>query len=152
MKNIASIPPTRSLKGRILLGAQITYYDDWPYKIIYASDGIEGSTLMKHLSSFYKKNPNIKFSRRPNVIHVAGKYLIVRHREGVFVRSARDQTRRYSLKSGEFTIMKAPYADVQALLLVIAELQQAAVGSAYVYYQYSEMMNEIMKFQAISRK
>jgi hypothetical protein len=47
-------------------------------EIVYASDGISESTLFQHLNDFYTANPSIPVHRRPNVVHVVGKYLIRR--------------------------------------------------------------------------
>jgi hypothetical protein len=45
LAGIARIPPTGPLAGRVTLGFAIRNYDDWPYKIIYASDGISCRVL-----------------------------------------------------------------------------------------------------------
>jgi hypothetical protein len=47
-------------------------------EIVYASDGISESTLFQHLNDFYTANPSIPVHRRSNVVHVVGKYLILR--------------------------------------------------------------------------
>jgi len=85
---IATIPPTKPLEKRVTLGISIKNYDDWLYKIIYASEGIEGKTILQHLVEYYSANPQIPITRRPNLIHVAGKYVIFRVVEGMAVGSA----------------------------------------------------------------
>ena len=37
LSGIAAIPPSASLEGRVSFALSIKNYDDWPYKIIYAS-------------------------------------------------------------------------------------------------------------------
>jgi hypothetical protein len=80
---IASIPPTEPLENRVPFTLNISNYDDWPYKIIYASNGLSSETVLTHLTDFYINNPNIPVGRRPNVIHVAGKYVIFRADAGM---------------------------------------------------------------------
>ena len=70
----SSIPETGSLEKRILPFIKIPNYEDWPVKILYASDGVKYETLLKHINSFYDENSDIPLYRRPNYIHVAGKY------------------------------------------------------------------------------
>ena len=62
-----------SLGDRVSFALSIPNYDDWPYKIIYASDGISVESLLGHLNNYYHSNPNIPLGRRPNIIHVSGK-------------------------------------------------------------------------------
>jgi len=50
----------------------VLHYDDWPYKILYASAEISANSLMRHLEAFYEANPSIPHTRRPHIIHVAG--------------------------------------------------------------------------------
>ncbi len=83
LENIASIPPTRSLDGRINPLLKCPNYDDWPFKIVYAPNGIAPGTLLTHLNEFYVANPQIPFSRRPNLIHVAGSCLLFRAQGGM---------------------------------------------------------------------
>ncbi len=77
-------------------GFNIKNYEDWPLKIIYATDGIKYETLLTHLTDFYINNPKVHPNRRPNFIHVSGKYLIVRAWDGM---SSHDQ------KTGKTTVL-----------------------------------------------
>lgn len=47
------------------------------YKIIFAFDGIDSDSVGKILGEYFEKN-DVPISRRPNLIHVAGKYAIIR--------------------------------------------------------------------------
>ena len=80
---IASIPPTSPLDGRLLPLAQVEDYDDWPLKVIYASKGISAKKLFMHLFAFYHLRPHIRINRRPNIIHVAGEYVMLRTARGM---------------------------------------------------------------------
>lgn len=49
LAGIASIPPTESLEGRVPFTLTISNYDDWPYKVVYASNGLAAETILGHL-------------------------------------------------------------------------------------------------------
>ena len=82
---ISSIPPMESLGKRISPLVKMKNYDDWPFKIIYASSGINGQTILSHIQDYYIKYPGIPLNRRPHIIHVAGQYVIVRITDGMQV-------------------------------------------------------------------
>ncbi len=103
LTGIARIPPTSSLEGRVSLTLSIPNYEDWPYKIIYASDGIAATTLMQHLNDFYNEHESIPLSRRPNVIHVSGKYVIFRVTTGMNIWDSNLQM-QVPLEEGSFRI------------------------------------------------
>lgn len=137
---IASIPQMRSLEGRLNPLTHLSGYDDWPYKIIYATDGLQGETLVEHLYAFYDKHGNIPVTRRPNIIHVAGKYIIIRAIEGMSVRDPSAGERELEL--GEFMLV-ARDSDLQGILWVLDEIQKKASGSAHILYSYSDMINKV---------
>ena len=93
LDNIASIPPTRPLEGRVNILFQIKHYDDWPIKIIYASNGIAPETLLEHLTQYYQDHPDIPINRRPNYIHVAGMCFIVRVQEHMYIYDNNNKTK-----------------------------------------------------------
>ena len=67
LEGIASIPPMESLEDRVPPTIRIPNYDDWPYKIIYASNGIGMQTLLGHIQNYYAQHPNIPINRRPHI-------------------------------------------------------------------------------------
>lgn len=81
-------------------------WDSWPFKIILAFNGAELSTLQKHISDFYKQNPDISVARRPNVIHVLGKYILMRMHRGLTVCEA-DGTQAIRQPALETSILSA---------------------------------------------
>lgn len=83
LEGIASIPPTRPLTGRINPQLKCNDYDNWPLKIVYASQGIAPATLLSHVEEFYLAHSAVPLSRRPDFIHVAGSCLIARAQEGM---------------------------------------------------------------------
>jgi len=140
LAGIASIPPTKSLDGRLSLGVQITGYDDWPYKIVYSSDGLKGATILEHLKTYYDQHPEIPISRRPNIIHVAGKYVIVRAMKGMKIN--KPGMEEITPEIGTFAYLDRD-ADLQAILWVLHSLQQKASHSAEISYNYLHYMKKI---------
>lgn len=139
---IASIPPTESLEGRLSFAVEISNYDDWPYKIIYASDGIAGTTLLQHLQDFYEANPGIPVTRRPHLIHVAGKYVIIRAVAGFMLGTGRpgEPPRRPEANSFHL-ISRTP--DLQGILWALNSLQQNAQASTEILFSYAELINKV---------
>jgi hypothetical protein len=141
LTGIASIPPTDAIEGRVSFGLSITNYDDWPYKIIYASDGIAPETLLGHLNNYYVSNPNIPIGRRPNVIHVSGKYVIFKAIAGMSVWDVNKQENE-TLEAGTFRHFTRD-SDLQGILWVLDGLQQRATASTHILYFYGDIMNQV---------
>ena len=141
LENLASIPPMQPLDGRIPHTVRLTGYEDWPYKIIYASSGIMVATLLQHIKDFYKERKYIPITRRPNLIHVAGKYAIFRVKEGLTIGNS-DGSAFSAPAVGEFhPIWKDP--DVKALVWAINELQKNAFASTQIFFKYDNIVNKI---------
>jgi hypothetical protein len=86
LDGIASIPRNQPpephavshLAKLIGVEIEITDYDDWPYKIVFACDGVSWEKLYEHLSEWSLQNPSVPISRMPNCFHVLGKYVVAR--------------------------------------------------------------------------
>ena len=144
LKGIASIPPTKSLEKRVNPMLKIGGYDDWPYKIIYASGGLADSTILAHIDEFYDENPQIPLSRRPDIIHVAGKYVIFRIKKEMSVMDIKSGSTP-EVEVGKFkSITRNP--DLHAMIWTIDELQKKAWLSSQIIYEYSEMINKILVY------
>jgi hypothetical protein len=144
LSGIASIPNTKPIEQRITLGLQINNYDDWPLKIIYATNGLEHMTILNHIKDYYDvQNPGIPTNRRPDVIHVAGKYVIFRITKGQHVIDMNDEKKKIEqVKEGTFySFITNP--DLQAMTRIIADLQERAYATNHIRYDYSEMFNKI---------
>jgi hypothetical protein len=139
----ASIPPTKPLGTRVLPLAQIAGYDDWPLKVVYATDGIAWQTLMSHIDEFYRDNPTIPINRRANFIHVAGQYYIARGLPGMTV-SSRQTGQSRPFGTGEFVAF-TDHPDLGALAWVMNRLQQNATASSYIIFSYAELTNRLVK-------
>ena len=140
---IASIPPTAPLDGRIAFGVKLGSYDDWPFKVIYASDGIAMDTLMRYLDEFYLAHPQIPLTRRPNVIHVCGKYFISRARPGLSSIVDRETNVQTSIPFGRF-IASTENPDLQGIVRVLEAIQERATASTHILYSYWELVNKVV--------
>lgn len=139
---IASIPHTSNLNGRLIPGVDVHDYDDWPLKIVYASDGISPKKLLMHLFAFYHLRPEIPVHRRPNIIHVAGKYVLLRT-----VKNMKDATSEHygtdsKLQMGNYNVITVG-ADLQGIQWAIQGLQEKALASSFIIFNYGEMINKI---------
>lgn len=141
LDGIAKIPPTEPLDGRINFTLKIQNYEDWPFKIIYASDGITASTIMQHIAEFYAENQDIPISRRPNVIHVSGKYVIFRMTDDMRIWDV-EQQKDVPAEPGEFSLFTAD-PDLQGILNVLDQLQMRAVASTHIIYSYINLINRV---------
>lgn len=79
LENVASIPNGTILNdvnsdGRINLSG----LNDGPIKVIFALDGVRSDTMASYLHDFYNDNPDIPNNKKPNYIHILGKYTLVR--------------------------------------------------------------------------
>jgi hypothetical protein len=136
LANLASIPPTGPLQGRVLPLLNISNYEDWPFKIVYASNALAADTILGHLHSYYADHAHILESRKPNLIHVAGKYLIFRSQGAETLDGMRQ------LKKGEFVILGGS-PDVQAITWTIDGIQARALAAAFIIFRYNFLINKV---------
>ena len=109
-------------------------------KIIYASYRLKEDTIMNHLNNFYNLNPQIPIYRRPDIIHVAGKYVILRIKEGMSIK--KPDGSNHDTKKGKFHIFNTN-PDRQAIVWTLNELQKKATTSNHINFNYSEIINKI---------
>ncbi|OFZ99643.1 MAG: hypothetical protein A3H35_06735 [Betaproteobacteria bacterium RIFCSPLOWO2_02_FULL_62_17] len=138
---IASIPPTRSLEGRINMQLRIKNYDDWPLKIVYATNGIAPETLLAHINDYYATNPAIPLNRRPHFIHIVGSCLIFRALEGMSLR-IRESGDVESLTVGSYRLITTD-ADLQAIVWTLNQLQINATTSTQILFSYASFIDKI---------
>lgn len=143
LKGISTIPRTKPLEpSRIPPNLKIPDYDDWPFKIIFASNGIDVEALIGHLNSYYLTNSNIPFCRRPNVIHVAGKYTIVRGKRPMVLHDFTTNSDRVVPDGGFEFFTRKP--DLMGISMVLHEVQRRATLSAQILYSYGHIYNQLL--------
>lgn len=133
LEGLASIPATGSPAYASNL-ISVPDYSDWPYKIVYASDGIAQDTMVSHIMQFYDENQHIPFERRPNLIHVLGKYTIVRSKKGHkfgFVNG----NDGIEIEPGQFVPSNSD-PDIQGLMLVAFEMQKKANEANHLLFSH----------------
>jgi len=138
---IASIPATRTLGNRVNSLLNIKNYDDWPVKIIYATNGIAPETLLAHLNEYYTQNPAIPLNRRPNFIHVAGSCLIVRATEGMSIHDRGTGT-AIPLPLGAYHLITTD-PDLQAIIWTLNQLQINTTSSSHILFSYDSIINKV---------
>jgi hypothetical protein len=137
LENLASIPPTQTLDGRISPLMNIPNYADWPYKIIYAHKGISIESLLHSLNKFYLEHPEIHFTRRPNLIHVNGNGCIVRIPPG-----------GGKLRNGQSVLENTFHqiydqTNTYALMYAIQNIQLQSISSHHIIFNYNSMIDKI---------
>ena len=136
LNNIASLPNKTPIDGRHNPLIRIKNYDNWPFKIIYASDGVSMETMSKTIKQFYLDNPNIPIHKRPDLIHVAGKYVFIRIREGA---ATRDGTK---LEPNTFHCQDH-YPDEFGIPFTVIEIQGIAAASDHLLHQYDVIIDKL---------
>ncbi len=118
-------------------------WQDAPYKIVFAYDGISAEMILSHVTDFYSKNRGIPDTRQPNVIHVLGKYVIIRMTLGMAVINPDGKPDAIQPQAGEYKMFIAS-PDVLAMGWMLPALQQEAFVSNHLFFKYDELHNKIM--------
>jgi hypothetical protein len=139
LENLASIPTQLPLEGRVNPSYRFGDYEDWPYKVVYASSGVAPAVASAALVTFYDARPDIPETRRPHVIHVAGSYVIVRVRQNV---ETPDGIRVRST----FVAIERD-VDTQALMLVFKNLQENAQNASQVIFSYHHLLEKVVTLE-----
>lgn len=136
LMNIASIPPTEPLGQREMPLLKIQDYEDWPFKILFAFDGISRDALQDTMFKVLNRE-KIPISRAPNLIHVAGKYILVRTGpEGAKTREGDDIPANAFFPTTDST-------DVFGLCQAIHNIQKRSLMAKFVLFNYSEIVDNL---------
>jgi hypothetical protein len=137
LDGFASIPEKRPIDNKVTPLIMIQDYESWPFKIVYARNGIALSTLLVSLEKYYRDHPDLPVKARPNIIHVGGKYCIVR--VGKHGGTMRDGTK---IAPHSFHLM-ADTTDVIALMYVVQKIQNATVSARHILFDYDTMVDHV---------
>jgi hypothetical protein len=136
IENIASIPQHRWDFDWDQIGIESPDMDMWPFKIVYAFDGVSAETIKTTMAEFNQPEQTIPRNRLPDVIHVAGKFCIRR--------SWRDlQHDGRPIKAGTYFTTTAD-VDVAMLALVVERIQQLCLASRRIPYNYGEFFYRML--------
>lgn len=139
LDNFAVLPEKMEIQSDLYV---FPNYIDWPFKIIYAHDGIDIKTIEEHINQYYIENPSIPQNKRPNLIHVLDKGMISRIGEkGGITRGGKP-----ILPNSFFCTPKKDKInpDIQALATVVFEIQKNADVVYDISFEYGRMINEIL--------
>ncbi len=136
LNNIASLPNKTPIDGRHNPLIRIKNYDNWPFKIVYASDGVSKETISKKIEQFYLDNPNIPIHKRPDLIHVAGKYVFIRVEKGT---TTRDGTR---LEPNTFHCQDQ-HPDEFGIPCAVIKIQVISAASDHLLHRYGVIIDKL---------
>ena len=141
LDGFASIPPTQALGNRANPLLPIQDYDDWPLKVVYASNGNSPDNLHNRLTNFYSLNPHIPLNRRPHFIHVSGSCLLARVVRGFEVMGPHGT----AMPLGEYFRVEGPKTDAGAIAWLLSDIQKLASISTQIHFRYDELTDHIME-------
>ena len=141
----ASIPPMPKPEGIVppYLRVPEARWNDAPYKTIFAYDGLSSDTICAHIAEYYEQNTHIPLFRRPNIIHVLNKYLIMRVTGSVKIADVRGSVEAEQPEQGTFyPFDMAP--DVSAMAWTLTEVQYNVFSCAHLLYKFGEWHDNII--------
>ena len=145
LDEFASIPPMPDQTEIVPFYIKIPEdkWRDTPYKIIFAYNGLNANTICNHITKYYNQNLEIPTVRRPNVIHVLGKYMIIRATTGMTVINPDGRPDANQPEVGQYkTFITKP--DISAMGWILNELQQKTFLGNHLMWKYGEWHNKIM--------
>ena len=146
LEKCASIPPMPDSKGIVppYLRLREDKWQDAPYKIVFAYDGINASTVYDHITDFYERNSEIPPFRKPNLVHVLGKYLVMRITPDVQVVNPDGLPDANQPRVGEYkTFITSP--DTSAMVWLLNELQHRVFLGNHLLFKYDDLQNKVME-------
>ena len=145
LDNCASVPLMPDSNGIIAPYLELSEeaWQDTPYKIVFAYDGITASTICGYISDYYEQHPEIPLARRPNIVHVLGKYMIMRIVPGMTVVNLGGMPNPDQPGVGLYHTFTTG-ADVSAMLWTLEALREKAFLSSNLMYKYDEWHKKIL--------
>ena len=146
LENCASIPLMPDSEGIVApyLKLNKANWQDTPYKIVFAYDGIAASTISAHIEEFYDQRQEIPLARRPNIIHVLEKYMVMRIAPGMKVINPGGVPDANQPEVGQYK----PFfkgSDASAMAWTLIALQEKTFTSNSLMYKYSDWHDRIME-------
>ena len=147
LQGFAGIPCMPDPSGVISPLVQIGQerWDDIPYKIIVAFNAIEKETIWKHLNEFYAEHAAIPIERRPNVIHVLEKYVVLRITRDMQVLNHDKSISSEQPEIGDYQWFDTFDKSTDALVIpwILGAIQHNAFVAQNSLYRYESWINEI---------
>jgi len=149
LENIASIPPMEPLGTRVNPLFQVNFYEDFPFKVLYATDGPSLETMLANLVEFYTAHPGIPLTRRPHIIHVLRKYVVVRVTPSLGFRSSKTGEHVEAML-GTFRPISSE-SDLQGLTMVLMALNENAMVASHINFTYEQVFNRVNDLTSVRR-
>lgn len=138
LHGFASIPQHLPMTNdRVYLRVNGADYENWPLKVLFACDGLSCDTIFGHLKAFYTEHPKIPPNRRPDLIHVLGKYYIwrpgsspIKSREGRVIPA-------YTYTHSDRSV------DIMSFVFAIHGIQLRTEASKFFVLSYHDFLNRI---------
>ncbi len=147
LDNFAHLPvnynPDQALNPALIPPRHERFWD-LPFKIIFATNGIEKTTLYQHLRNFYDDNPSIRQERKPSIIHVLGKYIFMRITPDIGTTGPDGLTIDIQPQLGDYRWFDA-YCDLSAMLVIFSKIQSNAFIAPHMIWKYENMINPIIE-------
>ncbi len=146
LNNIASIPVSEEIDGRVILGVKVPDYADWPVKIVFSLRGPDNIVrLLQNVNEFYADNKSIPIERRPDIIHVLGDLVLIRKKKNMtnlFSSMEIDQSTGLPrlARDGEYGIQINP-SDIYGLMMAIHEIQDKTAFAKFIHFDYRNILN-----------
>jgi len=137
LENFASLPDKRPLEGRHNPLLEIKQYEEWPYKVVFATNSASLETIFRTLDIFYTTHPEIPYYKRPNIIHVAGQFLIIR--VGVDGGTTRE--------GGQLTPhsfhCQTHFPDEFGIPYVVGQMQKISTTTNHMVYSFDDVWDKL---------
>lgn len=142
LEAFATVPATPGEKP-LAEGGAIEDYGDWPLKAIFAADGAPPDILLGALMRHYHQNPDTPPGRRPNLVHVAGRYAMFRAspKMGAWNRKVGVEVH---VDPGAYYFSTAE-PDLLAVAWTLMELQDRAAAARLIRYQHHELFSSLLR-------
>ena len=146
LDNLASLPriaePKKALNPNIgNIGEH--FWWDWPYKVVFAYDGIDKKAIYGHLSQFYNERPQIPQECRPSLIHVLGQYIIVRGLPELKARDVAEPSSSIDTMAGRYQWFTTA-SDLSGMAYMFSSLQERAFLAYHMIWNYHEWIDQLM--------
>lgn len=128
----ATLPPKAPVHADPRLGVDEGL--DWPFKIIFAAKGISSKIAISKLQDYYEHN-QVAHWLRPNVIHVGGKYAIIR------AGPERERLREGGwAEENAWVVRDEPDIDAYALFYCVSKVHGIALAALTAAYGYQMLL------------
>lgn len=145
LENFAAIPRMPDSEGIVSPLIKVTQqlWTDIPFKIILAYDGIKKERLVEYIGEYYEVNSHIPLERRPNIIHVLERYMVVRITPNMQILESDGTLTTESISEGQFRWFY-PNGDTMAIAWTLNAIQSNAFLLNQSMFNYDNWVNGII--------